>query len=102
MSTFYVMDLDGTLLSSNDSISQYSIQTINELEAKGMQFTYATAHSLVSVSVGAKELLTTVLVIACNEVLIIDLATGMVASNDEDGAAGWLAAEERQKEGNIG
>lgn len=78
MSTLYVTDLDGTLLNSNDRISQYSIQTINELVAKGMHFTYATARSLVSASVVAKGLSTTIPVIAYNGALIIHPATGEV------------------------
>lgn len=81
MSTLYVTDLDGTLLNSNDCISQYSIQTINGLVAKGMQFTYATARSLVSASVVAKGLSTTIPVIAYNGVLIINPATGEVLSS---------------------
>lgn len=81
MSTLYVTDLDGTLLNSNDCISQYSIQTINELVAKGMQFTYATARSLVSASVVAKGLSTTIPVIAYNGVLIINPSTGEVLSS---------------------
>ena len=57
MHTLYVTDLDGTLLNSSDKISQYSIEIINGLVAKGMQFTYATARSLVSASMVAKGLL---------------------------------------------
>ena len=34
VNTLYVTDLDGTLLNSNDQVSQYSIQTINGLVAK--------------------------------------------------------------------
>ena len=78
MSTLYVTDLDGTLLNSSDKISQYSIQTINGLVAKGMQFTYATARSLVSASVVAKGLSTTIPVIAYNGALIINPDTGEV------------------------
>lgn len=81
MSTLYVTDLDGTLLNSNDRISQYSVQTINGLVAKGMQFTYATARSLVSASVVAKGLSTTIPVIAYNGALIINPATGEVLSS---------------------
>lgn len=81
MSTLYVTDLDGTLLNSNSRISQYSIQTINELVAKGMQFTYATARSLVSASVVAQGLSTTIPVIAYNGVLIINPATKEVLSS---------------------
>lgn len=81
MSTLYVTDLDGTLLNSNDRISQYSIETINGLVAKGMQFTYATARSLVSASVVAKGLSTTIPVIAYNGVLIIHPDTGEVINS---------------------
>lgn len=81
MKTLYVTDLDGTLLNSNDQISQYSIRTINGLVAKGMQFTYATARSLVSASVVAKGLSTTIPVIAYNGVLIIHPDTGEVISS---------------------
>lgn len=80
MSTLYVTDLDGTLLNSNDRISQYSIETINGLVAKGMQFTYATARSLVSASVVAKGLSTTIPIIAYNGVLIMNPNTGEVIS----------------------
>lgn len=81
MQTLYVTDLDGTLLNSNDRISQYSIQTINGLVAQGMQFTYATARSLVSASVVAKGLSTTIPVIAYNGALIVNPATGEVISS---------------------
>lgn len=50
MKTLYVTDLDGTLLTSRKCISEYSIQTINQLVEKGMLFTYATARSLSSAS----------------------------------------------------
>lgn len=80
MNTLYVTDLDGTLLNSNDQISQYSIETINGLVAKGMQFTYATARSLVSASVVAKGLSTNIPIIAYNGVLIINPETGEVLS----------------------
>ncbi len=50
MQTLYVTDLVGTLLNSSDQISQFSIETINGLVAKGMQFAYATARSLLSAS----------------------------------------------------
>lgn len=81
MSTLYVTDLDGTLLNSSDQISQYSMETINGLVARGMQFTYATARSLVSASVVAKGLSATIPVIAYNGALIIHPATGDVISS---------------------
>lgn len=102
MQTLYVTDLDGTLLNSNDRISQYSIETINGLVAKGMQFTYATARSLVSASVVAKGLSTTIPVIAYNGALIIHPATGEVISSlsftEEE--AGYLSGVLRENGAN--
>lgn len=56
MKTLYVTDLDGTLLSSQKIVSEYSIQVIKELVEKGMLFTYATARSLSSASIVTKGL----------------------------------------------
>lgn len=46
MSVLYVSDLDGTLLNSDIELSEYTINTINNLIDKGMNFTFATARSL--------------------------------------------------------
>ena len=46
MKTLYVSDLDGTLLRKNETLSSYTIKTINTLTASGMLFSYATARSL--------------------------------------------------------
>lgn len=48
MSTFYVSDLDGTLLRSNEKTSEYTNNIINRLTEKGMIFSYATARSLIT------------------------------------------------------
>lgn len=45
----YISDLDGTLLSSAGKLSQYTIESINYLIAKGLQFTIATARGIDSV-----------------------------------------------------
>ena len=45
MTTLYVSDLDGTLLNSNQTLSTFTIQTINQLVSDGMLFSYATARS---------------------------------------------------------
>ena len=50
MKTLYVSDLDGTLLRHDETLSQYTIQTINELVEKGLLFSYATARSIVTAS----------------------------------------------------
>lgn len=48
MSSLYVSDLDGTLLRSDETLSKFTVDTINELTSKGMLFSYATARSLVT------------------------------------------------------
>ena len=45
MKTLYVSDLDGTLLRSNETTSDYTNRTINELVDDGILFSYATARS---------------------------------------------------------
>ena len=45
MKTLYVSDLDGTLLRSDVKISEYTKQVINEMAARDMLFSYATARS---------------------------------------------------------
>ena len=48
MKTLFVSDLDGTLLRSDETLSQFTIDTINELAKRGILFSYATARSLVT------------------------------------------------------
>lgn len=45
MKTLYVTDLDGTLLTKDQVVSEYSKRIINRLVDNGMLFTYATARS---------------------------------------------------------
>ena len=45
MPTLYLSDLDGTLLRSDQRISDYTNETINRLTEAGMIFSYATARS---------------------------------------------------------
>jgi Cof subfamily protein (haloacid dehalogenase superfamily) len=56
MKILYVTDLDGTLLNCNDLLSEYTVNTLNNLMGKGMCFSYATARSLSSASVVTKGL----------------------------------------------
>lgn len=46
MKTLFVSDLDGTLLTSEERISDYSLVRLNGLIDGGLTFTYATARSL--------------------------------------------------------
>lgn len=82
MKTLYVTDLDGTLLNSNSSISEYSKNIINGLVEKGMLFTYATARSLTSASVVAKGLSTEIPVIAYNGAFIVEPSNGKILSSN--------------------
>ncbi len=45
MSTLYVSDLDATLLGSDGTISEFTVNTIKSLVKKGMKFSFATARS---------------------------------------------------------
>ena len=45
MKTLYVSDLDSTLLRSDATLSDFTINTINALSRKGLMFSFATARS---------------------------------------------------------
>lgn len=57
MKTLYVSDLDGTLLRSNETISEYTNNVINRLTSAGAMFTYATARSFITSKKVTKELI---------------------------------------------
>lgn len=78
MKTLYVTDLDGTLLNTHETISEYSKEVINKLVEEGMLFTYATARSSISAAVAAKGLSTKVPIIAFNGAFIINPANGEI------------------------
>lgn len=81
MRTLYVSDLDGTLLNTNDSFSDYTIQTMNHLIENGMLFTYATARSLSSASIVTKGLTTNIPVIVYNGTFILNADSGEILSS---------------------
>jgi Cof subfamily protein (haloacid dehalogenase superfamily) len=72
MRVLYVTDLDGTLLNSNERLSEYTIKTLNELITNGMCCSYATARSLSSASVVTKGLIQNIPVIVYNGTFIIN------------------------------
>ncbi|MDR0998901.1 MAG: HAD-IIB family hydrolase, partial [Treponema sp.] len=76
MKTLYVTDLDGTLLSTNNKLSEYTIKTLNSLIENGMCFSYATARSLSSATVVTKGLTTNIPVITYNGTFIVNAYTG--------------------------
>ena len=72
----FVSDLDGTLLNKEQKLSPYSIETINRLIHSGMQFSVATARSIVSAGRVIKPLELKLPVIVHNGVFIYDPVCG--------------------------
>lgn len=72
----FVSDLDGTLLDKNAQLSEYSLQVLNELIDKGMNFTVATARTFATVSKILSGLKLNTPVILMNGVLICDVQNG--------------------------
>jgi len=73
MKTLYVTDLDGTLLNNDGKLSEYSVNTINELIKKGIYITYATSRSLSSASNVTRDLNINLPVITRNGIFIEDI-----------------------------
>lgn len=78
MKTLYVTDLDGTLLRSDEKTSDFTNQTINDLTAKGMLFSYATARSYVTAAKVTKGMSAHMPLIVYNGALVIDHGTGEI------------------------
>lgn len=76
MSTLYVSDLDGTLLRSDEKISQYTSSVINSLTKKGMLFSYATARSLITAKKVTSGINAKIPLIVYNGAFVIDNSTG--------------------------
>lgn len=102
MRTLYVTDLDGTLLDSKDSLSEYTIETINNLVEKGMCFSYATARSLSSAGRVTKGLQTDIPVIVYNGTFIFKAGNGEVlyslyfTKEEKEEAVSFLEQHERR------
>ncbi len=43
--TLYVSDLDGTLLTEEEKLTEFTLRVLNRLTEQGVRFTYATARS---------------------------------------------------------
>lgn len=75
--TLYVTDLDGTLLRSDTTLSDYTIKTLNRLIiGEDVMFTYATARSFVSASPLVRELKLSCPAVIFNGVFVVDPKTG--------------------------
>lgn len=87
METLYITDLDGTLLGTDDRVSDFTKNTINTLIEKGLPFTYATARSFASASVVTTGLRLRLPVIVYNGAFLFAPDTGAaLASSGFDGA----------------
>ena len=78
MKTLYVSDLDGTLLRSNETTSEYTNEKLNHLTEKGMLFSYATARSYHTARKVTKGLEAKIPLIIYNGAFIIDNVTGEI------------------------
>ncbi|MDE7132886.1 MAG: HAD family hydrolase [Lachnospiraceae bacterium] len=86
MNTLYVSDLDGTLLRSNETISEYTSNIINSLIDRGMIFSYATARSLITAKKVTKGINARIPLIVYNGAFVIDNLTEdiMIANYFDD------------------
>lgn len=73
--TLYVSDLDGTLLKSDETISETTATIINELVEEGMLFSYATARSFVTSQKVTKGINAKIPVIVYNGAFVRDNVT---------------------------
>lgn len=71
----YVTDLDGTLMHSDKTVSQYSVETINRLVGEGVCFTVATARTIRSASQFIRDIRFTLPVITLNGTVLADAET---------------------------
>ena len=76
MPTFYVSDLDGTLLNSTATLSPYTRETLCCLLAAGLPFTVATSRSISSVRSIFHGVSLPLPVVELNGAYVSDLATG--------------------------
>ncbi len=73
--TLYVSDLDGTLLRSNQTLSEYTVSILNRLVSEGVTVTYATARSYATSSIVAAGFDAAVPLIVYNGTFILENGT---------------------------
>lgn len=76
--TLYVSDLDGTLLNSNVTVSDFTADAVNRLIENGLIFSYATARSNVTASVAANKINLKVPVVLQNGTFIFNSETNEI------------------------
>ncbi len=70
--TLYITDLDGTLLRKDQSISQWTVDTINAMTEKGLLFSFATARSYATAGKLTKKIHFRLPVIVFNGTFILE------------------------------
>ncbi len=78
MKTLYLSDLDGTLLRSDQRISEFTAREINRMVDEGMLFSYATARSVITARKATKGLNARIPLILYNGAFIMDSVTNEV------------------------
>ena len=73
--TLYVSDLDGTLLTKEQTLSHFTADTINSLVGHGMLFSYATARSFYTAGLITEKLCSNIPVIVYNGTFILESGT---------------------------
>lgn len=76
MKTLYVSDLDGTLLQSNQTTSDFTCEAINRLVEKGMLFSYATARSRITATKVTRGLVARIPLVVYNGAFVADNISG--------------------------
>ena len=82
MKTLYISDLDGTLLTSEERVSPYSMRVLNAMIDNGMLFTYATARSFNSAAKAVWGLRQNLPVRLYNGALIVEPKSGEMLYNN--------------------
>ncbi len=78
MKTLYLSDLDGTLLKSDETISEYTADVINKISDKGIPFSFATARSLITTKKVTSAINTRLPIIVYNGAFIMDNQSGEI------------------------
>ncbi len=76
MNTVYVSDLDGTLLTNEATLSEFSKRTLQKLLRDGLLFTVASARSVVSMGMLLEGLKLPLPVVEFNGAFLSDMETG--------------------------
>ena len=76
MSTVYISDLDGTLLTKEAIVSDFSRTTLQQLLLDGLLFSVASARSVVSIRMMLEGIKLTLPVVEFNGAFLSDLQTG--------------------------